>query len=510
MLKLQKYSDFKHGVINAIEPSDIPSTALVQSQNMYYRENRWRKMPGLETITPTDIGTDPVWGIGRHYNVVDGKKILLAASGSDVYRYDEASRAFTSIRSSMLKNQQVEFLYYPPFTYFGDTENLWQRYDGGTKCYTVGGQRGESPDAPRKFSQIIFSPYSGRFFGIGQKQNPDYLYWSEHISYEGIEKWPDGNVQIVESVNGDTPKAIDIFEGRIQIFSDNSISSGNVSGVPESWSFQRDRAQAGCYARRSLKKYGQTFLMLTPEFEVYQWPTDKFVSKGRVKFDINPYKAHLACAEIVDNRYYDICFLSGQQVSSNEYHYWRYDILGDRWYGPHIQRNIVSMFYDKGENLLYCGGSADLVGKVMQLRGRNVDANAMQCHLKTGFDFQNDIRDDKRYSMFRIKAKQEGNLPGGSGSLEIILNFDQKADQYYTQRILLEDPGNLSPNDDDRLILTSQVKDSIIARGHIHEQYGRASSIQTEFKHEVKNGDFNISEWEIEFRQKTKKEARQI
>lgn len=508
MLKLQKYNDFQHGVVNAIEESEIPSTALAKSQNMYYRENRWRKLPGLAFLNSTDIGTDPVWGLGKFYNIIDNKRILLASSGSDVYKWDANLQVFTSIRTGMIENQQVEFVNYPPFLYFGSQYDLWQRYDGGAKSFSVGGSNGLAADAPRKFSNIIFSPYSGRFFGVGELANPDYLYWSAHIDDEGIEKWPDGNVQIIESVNGDSPQAVDIFEGRITVFSQNSISSGNVSGVPESWSFQRDRAQTGCYARRTLKKYGQTFYMLTPDFEIYQWPSDKFVSKGRVKFSINPYKAHLACAEIVENRYYDICFVSGEETSSNNYHYWRYDILGDRWYGPSTQRNLVSMYYDKDESLLYCGGAGDLVGKVMKLEGRNIGVTAMQCHLKTGFDFQGDIRDDKRYSMFRIKAKQEGSLPGGTGDLEVIINFDQRANEYYTQRLLLEDPGNLSPNADDRFILTSQVRDSIIRRAHIHEQYARASSVQVELKHEVKDGDLEISEWEIEYRQRTKKEAR--
>jgi len=504
MLQVERYNDFKYGVINAIEPSEIPKEAVNKSQNLYYRENRWRKLPGLVEMTGTPIGTDPVCGVGKHYDIIAKKRIVLGASGGGVYRFNDQTKLFESIYSGMFSNEQVEFLNYPPHTYFGSPNNKWRRYDGGTITYPVGGNSGAASDAPRKFSNIIFSPYSGRFFGIGEILNPDYLYWSEHIDNEGIEKWPDGNVQIIESIRGDSPKAVDIFEARITIFNENSISSGTVSGVPQSWSFQRDRAQSGCYAGRTLKRYGTYYLMMTPDFEVYKWPTDSFITKGRVKFEIDPYSAHLACAEIVENRYYVITFKSSHAVSSDKYHTWVYDILGDRWYGPHIQRNVVSMFFDRDTNYLLCGGTDDLAGLVMDMRGTNIKNKAMKCHFMTGFNFQGDIRSDKRYSMFRLKSKQTGSLAGGVGQLEVLINCEQKYDAPHTTRLTFEDPANDNPMD------TGAVKDAIIKRAHIHEENSRGTSIQVELKHEILNGEMEFSEFDIEYRSRTKKEDRKI
>lgn len=504
MLDLIEWKNFKNGVVNAIPESEIDRDSMSTSENFYYRENRWRKMPGLNEINPTVISADPVTGISKYYNIIDKKKIVLAACGTDVYKFNEQNTTFESIRSSMQPNTQVEFLEYSPFIYFGSQYNKWQRYDGGNKSYPVGGNNGNASDAPPMFSQIIFSPFTGRFFGIGALDNPDILGWSEHIDNEGIEKWVDGNQQIVDSVRGDFPQRAVIFEGRITVFSQNSVSSGTVVGVPESWSFQNDRAQAGAIAGRTVQRFGNFFLMLTPDFEVYQWPNDKFITKGRVKFNINPYKAHLACAEIVDNRYYDIFFESGEAVSEYKYHMWRYDILGDRWYGPHLRRSVSSLYYDRDSNLLLCGGADEYQGFVMEQRGLNLKNSAMPCKLRTGYDFQGNNRNDKRYSMVRVKAKQEGSLAGGGGQLSVTAYFDQKKNAPYAQTITLEDPVNSN------LANTGEVKDAIIKRGHIHEENARASSVQIELTHEVLNGNIEISEFEVEFRARTKKENRKV
>lgn len=499
-MHVEKFNDFKFGVVNAIETSDIPKEALHKSQNMYYRENRWRKMPGFAQMNDTTMGAFNVRGIGKYFDIPSGTKRLLAACGNDVFRFVDGVTP-ESIYSQLVEDD-IEFLSYPPFTYFGSPNNLWRRYEGGTITYPVGGDNGQAADAPRKFSKIVFNDYSGRFFGIGQLTNPDYLYWSEHIDDEGIEKWPDGNVQIVPSRGGDVPIHAEIYEGRINVFNQNSMSSGNVSGTVTNWSFQSEKTQSGYLAPRTIKRYGNFFFGLTQDFEVYQWPTDKFITKGRVKFNINPYKAKFSTAEIVEDRYYDICFESGEAVSSDKFHWWRYDILGDRWYGPHIQRNCVTMYYDHDDRVLYCGGADNFQGFILPLRGRNVLSSAMKCHMMTGFVNQGDIRNDKRYSMLRIRAKQEGSLAGGGGQLEAIINADQLSGHPISQAILLEDPANQNLSE------TSMVKDSVIKRGHIHEEFGRGSSVQVEFKHEVFDGDLQISEWELEYFSRTKKENR--
>lgn len=504
MLSLIKWNDFKDGVVNVLPDSDIPRTGMALSENMYYRENRWRKMPGLVENSNTAIGTDPIWGLSKYYNIIDKKKIVLASSGANVYKLNEQTGLFTSIQASLSPNDLIHFLDYPPYCYMGGVKNKWRRYDGDAVTYSIGGEDGNATDAPPMFSMILWNPYSGRFFGIGELANPDLLGWSEHIDDGGMEVWPEGNGQIIDSIRGDSPQFATIFEGRITIINQNSISSGTVVGVPESWSFQSDKSQTGTIAGRTVKRYGNSFFMLTPDFEVYKWPDDKFISKGKVKFNINPLKANLACAEIVENRYYDIYFESGEAVPSNKYHMWRYDILGDRWYGPHRQRSVTSTYYDKDTNLLLCGGADELAGFVLEQRGLNIKNSPMKCKLKTGYDFQGDIRGDKRYSMFRVRAKQEGSLPNSAGQLKVTANFDQKANRPFTQDIVLEDPANTN------IAATGEVKDTVIKRGHIHEENSRASSIQIEMTHEVLNGNLEVSEFEVEFRSRTKKENRGV
>ena len=499
--RTERFNDFKYGVVNAIEPSDIPKEAVYKSQNLYYRENRWRKVPGLGQLNTSSMGAFNVRGLGKVHDLVSGKKLMMAACGTNVYKLVDGITP-TSVYSQLIEDD-IEFLEYPPYIYFGSQKNLWRRYDMGATTQPVGGNKGTAADAPRKFSKIIFNDYSGRFFGIGDPDNPDYLNWSAHIDNEGIEKWPDGNTQIIPSRFGDVPLHADLYEGRITIFNKNSMSSGSVSGVPESWSFQSEKTQTGYIAPRTIKRFGNFFFGLTPDFEVYQWPLDKFVTKGRVKFNINPYKAKFACAEIVEERYYDICFESGEAVSSDKYHWWRYDILGDRWYGPHTQRNVTSMLYDKDDRLLYCGGADNFQGLVLPMQGLNIHTTPMKCHLQSGFANQGDIQYDKRYQMLRVRAKQEGSL-AGQGQLEAIVNVDQLSGHPIEQRILLEDPANQNTSE------TSMVKDSVIKCGHIHEEYGRGSSVQVEFKHEIMNGSLELAEWEVDYYARTKKENRGV
>lgn len=502
MITVDRYSDFKFGVVNAIEESELTKEAMFRSQNMFYKENRWRKLPGLSELSTTQLTAFPVWSIGKWYSLVPSASKLLASCGTDLYARD-TNGTFSSVDSLVISGALIEYLNVPPFIYYGSQLTKWKRYDGGTVVYPIGGSNGEATDAPRKFIKIIFNPYAGRYFGIGDPDNPDLLNWSAHIDNEGIELWEDGNAQIIDSLQGDAPRSVDTFEGRVTIFSNHSINSFSVVGVPENWNFQKEKSQSGCHAGRTLKRYGSSFFMLTPDFEIYQWPDEKFITKGRIKFNINPYHAHLACAEIRENRYYEITFESGEAVSSNKYHSWTYDILGDRWYGPHIQRNLVSMFLDKDTNQLLCGGIDNLEGFIYEMRGKNIKNTAMQCRLTTGYQFQGDTRFDKRYTKFRIKAKQEGSLADSAGQLSVTVNVDSNANNPHTQNLVLEDPVNLNPMD------TSIVKDAIIKRAHIHEQYGRGSSIQIDMKHETLNGDLEISNWEVELYQRTKKEARQ-
>lgn len=490
--KYIKFKDFKYGVVNAIEASEIPQEAVCRSQNFYFRENFWRKLPGLTEINASALGTDPVWSVFRFNQIAPKKSFLMAASGSGVYLFDENTLSFVQIHSGLNPNQQVEFLEYQNQLYFGSQYDLWRKYTGGTVSYSVGGEDGIALDAPRKFSKIIFNPYAGRFFAIGVLENPDYLHFSEHIDNEGIEKFTDANVQLIDSVQGDTPKDIQTFEGRITIISQNSINSGSVVGVPQAWSFQKEKAQTGTVAGRTVKRQGNSFLMLTPNFEVYKWPEDVFITKGRVKFNINPYRAHLACAEIVENRYYLLTFESGEAVSSNKYHTWVYDILGDRWYGPHIQRNVVSMFWDAPKNILLCGGTDDLAGFMFQYRGRNIKNQAMKCSLLSACTDLGYPRVEKRVHKGWVKAKQEGSLPGGTGSLELVFNSDNLYNNPQSQRILLEDPANQNLSD------TNAVREAVTKRFHIHDAYGRGNAFQWELKHEVLNGDVSVSELEFE------------
>ena len=66
MLLTEKYNDFKFCVVNSIEPSEIPKEAVNKSQNVYYRENRWRKLPGLVEINAATLSANPVWGLYKH------------------------------------------------------------------------------------------------------------------------------------------------------------------------------------------------------------------------------------------------------------------------------------------------------------------------------------------------------------------------------------------------------------------------------------------------------------
>ena len=521
-MPLKTYKNFK-GVENAIPESEIDMEAFVKLQNIHYKDGRLRKLPGLVEINSTKIGTDPVSAIFKSHQVVPNLNHRIAVAGSQVYKFNTSTNVFDSIHSGLkvhddsFSNTYLEFLEYPPYLYMGSNENRWRRFDGGTTLQPVGSNAGTAATDPRLYSRIIFSPYAGRFFGIGNKLNPDYLEWSDHIDTNGIEQWPTGNIQIVQSTGGDVPLEIDIFEGRISIFSKNSINSGTVSGVPEGWTFEREKSQTGAIARRSIKRWGSSFLMLTPDFEVYLWPQDIFVTykavdggrrRKRVKFNIDPNRAYLACAEIVENRYYYLSFESGSNEPDDDYHLWIYDILADQWSGPHIGYNVVSMFWDKDENLLNCGGAGsagqagDLSGYVMEHRGRDIRNRKSKVHFITSYNDYGSPVIDKRFNNLWLTAKQEGSL-GGVGQLELITNVDGAYDQSQAQRVTLEDPANDNPMD------TSAVKVAVTKRGYIHDAGGRGTRIQLEGKHEVQGGDLEISEFSIEYDlKKYKKENR--
>lgn len=429
----------------------------------------------------------------------------LAAGGGKVYLFNETTRAYDiEIHSGLNSNRQVEFMADGNFCYFGSQYDKWRRFDGGTVSYPVGGNNGNASDSPRLFKKMLFNPYAQRYFGIGELVDINKLRWSEHIDNGGIEIFPEGNNQLIESVNGDTPQWMDIYEGRITIFSDNSISSGTVEGVPEIWSFQKDKSQTGALAGRTVKRYGNSFLMLTPSFEVYAWPDDIFITKEKIVFDINPYFAHLACAEIVENRYYYLSFVSGDAVSADNYTLWIYDIVGKRWSGPHVRYNMVSMHYDPITSLLNVGGAGDLSGFVLEHRGRDIKNRISPYHIISNNDDFGSSRLDKRYSKVYVTTSQEGSAASGAGNMELIATCDGLNGNAQPQTLTLEDPANQN------LSNTSIVREAITKRAHIPETYGRGNRFQWELKGEIKDGDFEFSELEVEYFSRTKKENRGV
>lgn len=498
MIKTEKYNDFKFGAINAIESSEIPKESVSLSQNIIYKENRWRKLPGLVEIHTSQLAASPVYGLSKYHNIDTGKKFYMGFCGNTLFAFDLDTRVFTSIYSPLTQDSQVNFLEDHPSIYFGSDKDFWRRFDGGTISYSVGG----TLNPMLKFSKIVYAPPAQRFFSIGVKEARNVAFFSAHIDDGGIEQWPDANQQIIETVRGDWPKDVQVYEGMVTFFSENSLSSINAVGVPQNWRYNREKSLTGAVSGRTVKRYGSNFFMLTPEFEVYQWPENKFITKGRVKFSIDPNYANLACAEIVENRYYYLSFKSGEAVSSDKYHLWIYDILGDRWYGPHKGYNITSMFWDDEISRLICGCDDTNQGFVTEHRGLDIRNKISSVRWVNGYNDQGLSGYDKRYSKFRIKSKQTGSNPTGSGNLEVIFNVDDNSGNPQSQTITLEDSANQN------LSNTSIVKDAIVKRGFIPEQYGLGRSCQVELKHAVQGGDFQFSEFEIDYYFRTKKENR--
>lgn len=506
----QKYDNWDKGVINAIAGTKLPINAALRSQNCIHREGRWKKLPGLVEKNKTQIGNDGVWSITKFYQPIDNKVTTICASGANIYKFDEQQETFISIQESLFPNQPIEFIDYNGKLYFGSSKNTWRRYDGGSQTYEVG-----STAPPRKFHKIIFNEFAGRFFGIFE----DSLYWSDHIDDAGIESWPDGNIQLFTPIKGGLPVTHEIFEGRVTVFSKHAINSGTVVGPPETWSFEREKAQAGIIAPRTLKRYGTNFFMLTPGFEVYVWPADKFITKGRVKFEINEDFASLASAEIVEDRYYYLSFRStdvkGTSYDSfgvpqatpleEQYHLWVYDILTDRWFGPHVQYSIVSMYWDADTNLLLCGGTDELAGFVMEHRGKDIKNKASKCKFLSSFSDYEKPRIDKRFSKIWLEAKHEGTKPGGEGQIELRVYTDGGYGFPQNQLISLVDtstPDNIIRD------TASSTRESIVKRGYIPELYGRGTNVLIEMLHEYLKGDFEFSEFELEYFLKYNKENR--
>lgn len=498
---VQQYRDPKYGVINAIRDTEQPPEGIVMAQNMYYRENEWQKLPGMTEHDTTQLDTEPVWSIYDFIKQSTQESFVMAVCNGKLYRRGPKDSAFTQVAGGITKGSQVEFIEDRDRLYYGSDSDDWRSFDGGSTTYKVGG----ASNAPLQFRKIVFNPYAQRYFAI--KKGQPFLYWSEHIDNGGIEQWPGSNIQIVESEQGDTPEDISIFEGRINIVSGRSVSSGDVRGVPATWSFQREKSDTGTIAFRTVKRIGNSFLWLAPNFEVYKWPGNQYITQGRVQFSIDPNFVHLACAEEVEDRYYVLCFKHGLATSTNKYHWWVYDTLGDRWYGPSIQRNVVSMYYSHKKNLLFLGGTDDLTGYVFEYRGRNIKNTAMKCHVKSSSSDYGEPQVDKRYEKIHIKAKMEGSEPN---HVEIIVNVDNKDDNQQSQQITLEDPATEDVPGVGHIAGTGEVKRSITKRKHIHDNVGRGVAIQWEVKHEVQNGDFRFSAIDIEYRRKFVKEDRGV
>lgn len=502
MHKFKTYEDFSLGVINVGKSHQQPINSLRKSQNMYLKDGLMKKIPGLVEINNTAIGTDPVWG---NYVFRKGEKEFhFATSGGEVLVLDVQTKTFNVVHSGLVPNRQIEFLEDPPFLYFGSQYDRWRRFDDGVTTYPVGGNNGEASDAPAKFKKMLYNPYAQRYFGIGEILDINKLRWSENILNGGIEKWLPSSNQVIESVKGDSPETMDIYEGRINIFCGNSVHSGTVEGVPEIWQFQREKSKTGTIAGRTVKRHGNSFLMLTPTFEVYVWPDDVFITKERVLFDINPYKAHLACAEIVDDRYYYLWFESGDAVSSDNYTLWIYDILGKRWSGPHIRHNVTSAYFDPRSGLLHCGGAGDLSGFVLEHRGRDVKNRSQPVHVVSNSDDYGSPREDKRFSEFWITASQEGSNPAGSPNLRVGVTVDGLSGNPQYSDLTLEDPANQNLSD------TNAVREAVTKRAKIHEAYGRGNRIQWELMHDVRGGDFEFSSIDIKYYGRSKKEQRGV
>ena len=492
--RFKKFKDFKFGVVNAIEPAELPTEAVEFSRNFYFRENFWRKMPGLTELHATQIAATPVIGMTRYYKISPPKQdFLMVVANNNLYRFDPPN-TFTQVASGIV-GERIEFLQYRDFLYYGSVDDRWRMYSGGSITYPIGGQGGLADDAPRMFSEIVFNPHASRFFGIGEKNNPDLLYFSNHTDENGIAVWSSANVQIIESVDGDGPQHLEVFEGKVNIFCQNSIHSGTVLGVPQIWSFQREKSQTGAVARRSVKRFGNSFLMLTPNFEVYRWPEDIFITKGRVKLNVDPLYAHLASAEIDEDRYYHLTFRRKEAVSSNFYHTWVYDILGDRWYGPSTQRNVITKYYDTKNRVLLMGGVNDLEGFVFELRGRDIKNQPMDCRIGSAYSDFGFPNIDKRFKKGWIKTRQHGSLPNGSGPLELIIDTDNLYNNSQSQRIVLEDPAGPAVH----VAATGGVKEAVTKRFDIYDQYGFGNALRWELRHQVRNAECDISEIEFEY-----------
>jgi len=494
----KKYEGFEEGVINVGSAASVPVTALRKLQNFYLKDGLLRKLPGLAEINGTAIGADPVWSVFSGHHIYPDKAQRLAASGSKIYKFNDQSDAFEELYSGLNANKQIEFLEEPPYVYFGSQFDDWRKFEiGTTLTYKIG-----NTQAPPKASQILYNAYAQRYFAIGDLTDKDKLKWSNHIDDGGIEIWPDANNQVIESESGDYPQRMAIYEGTVTMASQHSIHSGDVTGVPEIWDFRREKAKTGTIAGRTFKRWGTSFLMLSPSLEVYAWPDDVFITKEKIKFDINPHKAHLACAEIVEDRFYYLVFESSEAVSQDKYHLWIYDLIGKRWSGPHKYYNLVSLFYDRGNNVLLCGGSDDLAGFVLEHRGRDIKGRKSPGHIISSYHDYDYSRIDKRYSKFYMTCSQEGVLPSNAGQVEVIVNVDGKYNNPQSQRLsLIDDP---APNS--HIADTGDIREVITKRAHIEDAYGLGNRIQVEIKHEVQNGDFAIKDFEIGFKPLGKKE----
>ncbi|MDI6788027.1 MAG: hypothetical protein QME51_06625 [Planctomycetota bacterium] len=272
----------------------IGDNQVFQCQDADTTKGGIRKQSGTSKLTATAIGATPVKTIYRVYqNNAGNTRIFLAASGTQLWKYNTGTSAFDSIKTGLTNNLRWSMVWWNGNVYMTNGTDAEQKYD----LTTVSAMTGPAVKCKE------FFVWNDRMWACGEATNPNRVYFS---AFSNAESWGSTDYLAVpeNSVNG---KAVGFgtITGRLAVFCEDSISL--IYGT-DLYSFivRTTEKKVGCVAPKTIKNLNGLLFFLGRD-GVYAYNGVRAIKVSKIIQttidDINTTYIQNAVAEVQGDKY---------------------------------------------------------------------------------------------------------------------------------------------------------------------------------------------------------------
>lgn len=138
MPKITNIENFRGG-LSLVEPTNLEDNQFEVLKNMYYNKDKRVQTRRWVTTFGNSIGSDPITSYFFFQNDTDGSRIALATAGTNMYKYDEGTGNWNSIKSGLtafetdgVTRTRWSFAVYLNKIYMCNGIDAYAEYDGTT------------------------------------------------------------------------------------------------------------------------------------------------------------------------------------------------------------------------------------------------------------------------------------------------------------------------------------------------------------------------------------------